>query len=281
MSKLYKSGQLINVYDFPFDPKAEREEGKSKGRPAIVLGYHDDHIEAIPVMQIGTKGGKTEKPSYLLFPEEVRVPKGLTYLDNRELRGVIKTNRIEIFKESEVTEPLDDFPLRTKIDVLQTYESIKNTFPHKDELNRYGNNHQEVMEKFKENTIADQLNFLVDKNGENQFEFKKNNLFEIDKIQPVEREKGLHTYSIGLSDGESSYLYTISTSKKPKQIIKDWAKPKTAEEWLKEDTKFQALSKNIDYKLKPTPLPHPDKYKNFTQFKNQELRKLKRQELER
>lgn len=51
-------------------------------------------------------------------------------------------------------------------------------------------------------------------------------------------------------------FYSIATMKQPKQVAREWGKPKTAVDWLKEDERFYNLQKDISKVFKEPPNPH-------------------------
>lgn len=259
----YKSGDLIMSYSFPFE-----ERDGAKPRPAIVLGDYGRTVSVIPVMGIYTHKNKTEKEVYRLSPDEVRVPRGIPFINGKTLSGVIKTDRIEQLSKEEVSGALAEFPLRTKIEILTTYEDVKE---HGKLLNPQ---YDFVMKKFKENVIAEKLNFLTNKKG-NHFEYLRDEKMRIDRLQRIDKFGTLDIYSVELTDDDRTFTYNIATNKKGKKLLHDWGKSKTALEWLKEDAKYHALMKNIDQEMRLDPTPHPDKYQKYHVFRRKEFQQLK------
>src|SRR5690606_33054674 len=108
--------------------------------------------------------------------------------------------------------------------------------------------------------IAEKLNFLVDSQGVNRFEFIKHTTLTLEELQKVGKYNNLTVYSVRLKGKYDIFTYNIATRKKETQIVKDWDKPKVASQWLKEDAKYHALMNNIDQNIRTDPSPHPDKY---------------------
>lgn len=280
----YKSGDLVIAYEFPYNKLLtdEFQSSRSKPRPAIVLGETGRSIAAIPVMGVYTKGRMTEKEGYSLYRHEVRVPKGLT-MGQKELEGVIKTDRVVVLERHQISSAFDEFPLRTKMDILSTYEDIKNLPFYKKSLDQETTyNHERIMRNFKENVIAERLNFLTNKEGENVYEFKKYDQYQIDKIQHIGTFKDLNIYAVNLQSTDDNFIVNLATNKPVNKIVSDWSGTKTAKEWLREDAKYHALNKNIDQNIRRDPFIHPDKFIRLDQLsKNAGKNNIKEKGLER
>lgn len=294
----YKIGDVVRVYHYPYLSKTEKQriikEGTKDEHPlfymgnvryGVVVGTGGKNIKAVPVVQIMSHGGETEKEGYMLRDDEVRVPQRTLFVDKhgeqRYLYGVIKMERIEMFGQDEITAPLTEIPLRIKIEMLERYEAILKNHYYKNKLDKDSPNHKLVMKAFKDAIIAEKLNFLVDSQGVNRFEFIKHTTLTLEELQKVGKYNNLTVYSVRLKGKYDIFTYNIATRKKETQIVKDWDKPKVASQWLKEDAKYHALMNNIDQNIRTDPSPHPDKYVTFESFKKRILQKQNENDLDR
>ncbi|MCI3027562.1 hypothetical protein LMF32_00235 [Desemzia sp. C1] len=69
---------------------------EGKERYGVVINFGGRYATTVPILQISTHNGKTEKEGYMLRDDEIRVPQGLTYRKrkgNKQLIGVIKNWR--------------------------------------------------------------------------------------------------------------------------------------------------------------------------------------------
>lgn len=294
---LFKSGDVVRVHHYPYISKAEKErlgkEGAENGHPlfyegkpryGIVIGAGAGAIIAIPVVQVMTHDGKTEENGYKLRDDEIRVPQHTHFMnkhgDRKGLYGVIKMERIEVFGADEMTVPLTNVPLRTKIDMLERYNYILKNPYFKNKLDEHSPGHEQAMRQFKESVIAEKLNFLVTESGENKYDVMRKSPLFVDEIQHVGNHNRLDIYALKLQGRRDSFSYSIATTKSVKEIKQDWNDIKPAVYWLKQDQKFWALSKNIDQRIVPDPLPHPDNYVSLGKLNSKQLAKDRKLENE-
>lgn len=283
--KNYTVGNIAYVFQFPFEERdnQNRPLGYTAPRPVLILGEGKNGITGIPVMPITTHNRKTTQNTYILRFNEVEIPKGIFIVSRKkgreELEGVVKVNRIEKFHRSQMTLPLGNVPLRLKENVISKYEELLEVGKFKKSLDALTPDHKNVMREFKESIIAEKLHFLTSENGENQFdEMKKSQMF-IENIQKTGNYGDLNIYSVQLRGKKDSFLYDIATYKTEQEVAKEWGKVKRAEEWLKEDMKYHALKNNIDQKIRPDPLPHPEKYVPFENFQKSILKSKKKKQV--
>nr|WGD72640.1 hypothetical protein P5645_22220 [Bacillus subtilis] len=285
----YKPGDVVRVHNYPFVSKAEQERLKDsdqtqeqpafQGKPrfGVVINAGGRNVEMIPIMQIMSHGGQTERHDYNLRDDEVRLPENISYQKRSgpvDIYGVIKTERIESFEADEITPPLTSIPLRTKIDLIERYEAIMKVDYFRNKLDVDSPNHSKVMADFKTSVLAEKLDFLVSNNGERKFDRMQNSPLrckEIQKLGSVGKDNRIGLYAVNLQGRHDNFTYIIGTMKNEKQLAKDWAGPKKAKDWLSEDIKFHILKKNIDSQLRPNPLVNSDKFMSFTQFSKQAL----------
>lgn len=281
----YKTGDIVRVHHYPFTSKNEQDKlrkesnenssnkiNEGKSRYGVVINSGGKNITTIPIMPITSHSGKTNSESYRLRDDEVRLPDNIFYEKTTgkiNIYGVIKTERIESFESDEITPPLTKIPLRTKLDLIERYESIiKNGF-HKNILDKGSSQHKDIMDQFKDSVLAEKLNFLVTDNGVRKFDSMKNSTLSLVGIQPLiktGRNKSISVYSVKLKGEVDSFTYTIGTLKSEKKVIKEWSNPKKAKEWLSEDIKYNILKSNIDKSLKPDPLSNSNEYKTIDEF---------------
>ncbi|MCY8497745.1 hypothetical protein P8917_10070 [Bacillus atrophaeus] len=285
----YRPGDVVRVHNYPFISKAEQEQTKNEnntvqnlteGKPryGVVINSGGRHIETIPILQIMSHGGQTQRKDYPLRDDEVRLPENTSYQKKSgkvELYGVIKAERIETFESDEITPPLTTIPLRTKIDLITRYEAILKVDYFKKKLDVESPNHSQVMSDFKTSVLAEKLDFLVTDKGERKFDKMQNSTLILKEIQPLEKigkNGGIGIYALRLKGKEDEFTYTLGTLKNEKQITNDWSKPMKAKKWISEDIKFQILKKDIDKQLRPNPLIESDKFVSFKEF-SQEIEK--------
>lgn len=278
----YRTGDVVRVYNYPFIPKSMQQdntdnERQGKERYGVVINSGGRYATTVPILQISTHSGKTEKDGYMLRDDEIRVPQGITYkkrYGDKELFGVIKTERIEQFEQDEISAPLTKIPLRTKLDIISQYEYISSKTYFKEILDNESPNHAQAMGIFKDAVLAEKLNFLVTDDGKRKYETMKFSDLELSEIQPLARiGKGnaIGVYSLKLKGDIDTFTYTIGTLKSDEQIAKDWSKPKKAHEWISEDIKYNILKKDIDKNLRPDPLINTNNYIDFKDFKKEVL----------
>lgn len=263
----YRSGDLIRYYDF----SAENKE-HHKPRPALVLDYNKKN-RSVYAVRITSKKKKTEDEEYELLADEVRVPKGLRYME-KDLYGVIKTNNIIEIDRRKISSTLDVFPYETKMNVLSVYERYKHSRWYRKYLEMNKVNHNVAMRCFKENLVAEKLGFFVDKNGELIYEFVKDRYVRLKEIQPLGRVGTVNVYSVKLGSGNLEFEGSLATRKSLKKILKDWDGAKKVSSWMREDVKYHMLMEKINHQLKPDPFPRSDKYRTFKNFKRVHLRKI-------
>lgn len=275
----YRPGDIVRVHNYPYAPKAEQSpndpSSQGKGRFGVVINAGGRSVTAVPVLQVMSHGGKTENNEYVLREDEVRVPPNTSYQRRdgaKTLNGVIKTERIETFEADEITAPLTAIPLRTKMDLLDRYEAIKEKPYFKNMMDKQSPNHEFIMKNFRESVVAEKLNFLVNESGERLYDKMRNsslNLTELNKIGSLGKGRGnkMGIYSVKLEGSKDAFYYTIGTHKNKKQIAKDWSKPKPAKDWIREDIKYHVLNKNLDKVLKPEPKINQSKYQSMESFK--------------
>lgn len=279
----YRPGDVVRVHNFPFISKAEQERIKNEepteqnlteGKPryGVVINSGGRHVDTIPIMQIMSHGGQTQRSDYPLRDDEIRLPESTSYQKRSgkvQLYGVIKAERIESFESDEITPPLTTIPLRTKIDLITRYESIIKIDYFKRKLDIESPNHSQVMSDFKTSVLAEKLEFLVTDKGERKFDKMQNSSLILKDIQPlgkIGKNGGIGIYALRLKGKEDEFNYTLGTLKNEKQIINDWSKPMKANKWISEDIKFQILKKDIDKQLRPNPLIESDKFVSFKEF---------------
>ncbi|KAA6458930.1 MULTISPECIES: hypothetical protein [Bacillus cereus group] len=275
----FKSGDIVRVF-YPFKPKVLSEENEvklGKTRFGVIINAKNDKTVALPILQILTRDGKTEKPNYRMRDDEIKVPPNLTYykpsLQKRvPINGVIKTERIELFDYKEIIKKVSKIDLVTKSAILKNYKGILKDKSFLDSLNRESPGHKEAMQCFERVIIAEKLRFLTTSIGECKYEYMEEQLLKINKIQPLgksDMNKRIHFYAVELTDEENkdSFFYTIASMKQPEQVAREWGKPKTAIDWLKEDERFYNLQKDITKVFKETPNSHPNRYKAFSLFR--------------
>jgi len=284
----YKAGDVVRVYNYPFTPKSMQDDLQSeiqgKERYGVVINYGGRYASTVPILQISTHSGKTEKDGYMLRDDEIRVPQGVSYKKRsgeKELIGVIKTERIEHFEQDEISAPLTKIPLRTKLDIISQYEYISSKPFYKNLLYNESPNHKKAMEIFKESVLAEKLNFLVTDDGKRKYEEMRYSNLKLNEIQPLGRiGKGnaIGIYSIKLKGNIDTFTYTIGTLKSDKQIVKDWSKPMKAHQWISEDIKYNILKKDIDKGLRPDPLVNTNNYVMFKEFSKEVLSNEKKKQ---
>ncbi|HDR8042148.1 TPA: hypothetical protein QCZ17_004469 [Bacillus cereus] len=285
----YNSGDIVRVF-YPFKPKAlsnDTEEQVGKRRFGLVINAGNNRMIALPILQITSHGGRTEQTNHKLRADEIKVPESVTYYKrsaqgNVPVYGVIKTERIEFFDDDEISMPLTSVGLDTKIAVLKNYKELlkKRDFVKKRDfeeiLNEESPGHKEAMECFERAIIAEKLNFLTTDQGECKYEHMEDEMLKVNKIQPLgksDTNKRIHFYAVELTGKENmdSFFYTFASMKQPNQVVREWGKPKTAVDWLKEDERFYNLQKDISKMFKEPPNPHPNKYKAFSLFRKNTL----------
>ncbi|BCC15075.1 hypothetical protein BC30048_p2088 (plasmid) [Bacillus cereus] len=277
----YRSGDIVRVF-YPYTPKAlnEGDESPGKRRYGLVVNAGEDQAVALPIMAISTHSKQTRDPNYKLRDDEIRVPEGVSYFKRSigkvEIDGVIKTERIEIFDDDEISRKLTAINLDTKIDVLERYKHSMNIPYYKNKMNEESPEHKEIMQKFENGIIAEKLQFLTTDLGNCRFEFMEDKKFNINKIQDLgksDENKRVHYYAVELksSDNKDSFFYTFSTMKGKNQIAKEWGAAKTGAEWLKEDERYYNLKRDLHKNFSEAPNPHPAKYKTFSTFKEKVL----------
>lgn len=282
----YKIGDMVSVNNYPFISKEEKKQIRKEGaeeqhslfyegkpRYGVVVGAGGGKVHSIPIVQITSHDGKTEKEGYRLRHDEVRVPQNIFYKDkngnDKELYGVIKMERIETFGFDEISGSLASVPLRIKEEMMMRYQYISDKPNYKSDLDRQMPTHKNIMYKYKEELVAEKLHFFSSEDGENEFGEKRHDKFFVDKIQYLGEPRGLHLYSVQLAGMKGVYDHTIATRKSPDQVCQSWDENKRGIEWLREDMKFHALMKNVDQRIRPDPVPHPDKYVSIEYFRQQ------------
>lgn len=285
----------MRVFHYPYTPKvkqkgiAQHNENEQslfnpgKGRYGVVVGGGNRGILTIPVIQIMSHQGEVEKEGYELRDDEIFAPTHLHFYRNgskQYLKGVIKAERIEFFEADEISAPLTRIPLRVKMDLVERYEAILKNPYYFHKLNEESPKHQSVMRQFKESVIAERLNFLVTESGENKYDVMRKSPLFVDEIQHVGSHNRLDIYALKLQGRRDSFSYSIATTKSVKEIKQDWNDIKPAVYWLKQDQKFWALSKNIDQRIVPDPLPHPDNYVSLGKLNSKQLAKDRKLENE-
>ncbi|HDR8205141.1 TPA: hypothetical protein ACOQ31_005054 [Bacillus cereus] len=279
----YNSGDIVRVF-YPYVPKVKNESsdvvGKGKNRYGLIVNAGNNKTVALPIMGITSHKGKTEIPGYVLRTDEVRVPSGVSYYKRSEgevnIHGVIKTERIEFFDDDEISRKLTSIDLKGKIEVMERYKSTISIPYFKRTMDEDSPGHEKVMEKFERSIIAEKLSFLTTDLGECKYEHLEDTLLKVNKIQSLgksDTNKRIHFYAVELTGEENkdSFFYTIASMKQPKQVAREWGKPKAAVDWLKEDERFYNLQKNISKVFKEPPNPHPNKYKAFSLFRKNTL----------
>lgn len=279
----YKSGDIVRVF-YPYTPKVLNKDGENiegKRRFGLIVNAGNNKTIAIPILQIFTRDGKTNEPNYRLRKDELYIPEKVTYYKRSEnkdidIKGVIKTERIEFFDDDEISVPLTTVGLPTKTRVLETYKSLMEIPHFYNKLNRESPGHKEAMETFERAIIAEKLGFLTTDLGEFKYENLEDTMLKINKIQPLGKSninKRIHFYAVEITDEENkdSFFYTISTMKRPHQVAREWGKPRAAVDWLKEDERFYNLQKDIHKTFEADPNPHPNKYKAFAVFRRNAL----------
>lgn len=279
----YNSGDIVRVF-YPYVPKVKNESsdilGKGKVRYGLIVNAGNNKTIALPIMGITSHNGKTEMPGYVLRADEVRVPKGVSYYKRSQgevnIHGVIKTERIEFFDDDEISRKLTSIDLAGKIEVMERYKNTVSIPFFKRTMDEDSPGHIKVMEKFERAIIAEKLSFLTTDLGECKYEHMEDTLLKVNKIQSLGKSnanKRIHFYAVELTDSENkdSFFYTIATMKQPKQVAREWGKPKAAVDWLKEDERFYNLQKDIHKTIEADPNPHPNKYKAFALFRRNAL----------
>ncbi|MGE7431592.1 hypothetical protein ACQKLM_26320 [Bacillus thuringiensis] len=280
---IYKSGDIVRVF-YPFKPKALSNDNAprvGKRRFGLIINAGNNSTLALPILQITSHGGRTEQTNHKLRRDEIKVPENVTYYKDSAQRkvpvyGVIKTERIEFFDDDEISRPLTSIDLDTKISVLNNYKDILKKRIFVEVLNEESPGHKEAMQCFERAIIAEKLNFLTTDQGECKYEHIEDKMLKVNKIQPLGKSntnKRIHFYAVELTDEENkdSFFYTIASMKQPKQVAREWGKPKVAVDWLKEDERFYNLQKDISKVFKEPPNPHPNKYKAFSLFRKNML----------
>ncbi|HDR8040719.1 TPA: hypothetical protein QCZ17_002976 [Bacillus cereus] len=275
----FKSGDIVRVF-YPFKPKVLSEENEvklGKTRFGVIINAKNNKTLALPILQILTRDGKTEKPNYRMRDDEIKVPPNITYkkpsLQKRiPINGVIKTERIELFDYDEIIKKVSKIDLVTKSAILKNYKGILKDKSFLDSLNRESPGHKEAMQCFERVIIAEKLRFLTTNIGECKYEYMEDQLLKINKIQPLgksDMNKRIHFYAVELTDEENkdSFFYTIASMKQPEQVAREWGKPKAAVDWLKEDERFYNLQKDITKVFKEPPNSHPNRYTAFSLFR--------------
>lgn len=287
----YQIGDIVRVF-YPFVPKNKQEqilkqvaqyneveqpvffEGKS--RYGVVVGLPDNRQSNLSIVQIMSHGDETEKKGYKLRDDELKVPENL-FVERKgelkELTGVIKMERIETFAKDEVSAPLTSIPLFAKQKALHAYESIMVNPYYENKLNDESPNHQWVMKEFKESIIAEKLQFLTDSFGSHHYDALKRNYFFCDQICKIGRMNDHNIYAVELQGVKHSFSYTIATKKDEDIISNDWHEPKPAVYWLKQDSKFHVLERNIQSKIRPDPPFRIEQLIPFDQFKEDVINK--------
>lgn len=280
MKKIYRPGDIVYAYRYPFEERDENNQPIGfKRRPAVVLGEGEIEAYTIPVMGIFSKNGRTERDNYIHKINEIRVPDNITIHtpgEDKALKGVIISTKMTTISNEQLTPPLAELPERSKIEIALTYENISRIPQYKSKLDLSCPNHEKIMQAFKDNLIAEKLNFLADQFGQHYYPMKNTQLTPV-AIQPLGRFNKLNIYSLQLKGQRDTFAHNFATSRSLKQLSHDWSKPKRAEDWLKEDAKYYALNKNLDLTLRVDPQPHPDRYVEINLFFN----KAKNTDLER
>lgn len=289
----YKIGDIVRVNHFPYMSKTEKKRVENEGaknkhprfydgdrRYGVVVGVGGKGVSAIPVVQIMSHEGKTEQEGYRLRDDEIRVPQNTHFTNKhgkrKDLYGVIKMERIEMFGVDEITAPLVKIPLRVKVDMLEQYESIVENPYYRKKLDRDSPKHKNVMYEFRESVIAEKINYLATDEGNDKFDSLRNRPLLVDEIQHLDQQGEMHVYSVKLLSREDTFTHTIATRKSPAMVANEWSEMKNGISWLREDIKYHALMKNIDQKIRPDPIPHPDKYVTLDKLEKQvALRKKK------
>lgn len=287
----FKPGDIVRVFHYPFIPKVKQQEKLTndevadekqsrffdgKARYGVVVGSGGDGVSFLPIVQIMSHEGKTKDDDYTLRDDEVRMPSNIHYKyrgKKKEIEGVIKMERIEMFSADEISTTLTSVPLRTKIALQERYLAILNRGHYKKKLNEDSPEHGKVMTEFADFLIAERLGYLESSFGEQRFGFMKDQELSLEKIQRVGTHDSMTIYAVGLRAGNESFDYHIMTSKDEKLILKHWANPKKGIDWFKEDAKYHMLARNMDARLPNNPLPHPDKYRSFKGFEKMVKRK--------
>jgi len=281
-----KTGDIIRVF-YPFTPRAKNQENSNEGKErfGVIINNGNNMAVAIPIMQITSHGKRTEHPDYRLRLDEVRVPAETSYFKPTQQKripiyGVIKTERIELFDDDEISGSLTNIGKEGKIQILEKYKELTSNRHYLQRLNEESPGHKEAMETFERFVIGEKLRFL-EKNGESNYEKMEDRSLEINKIQHLGKaneNKRIHFYAVELTDKEGSFFYTIASKKQPKQVVKEWGKPKTAKEWIQTDERYYQLKKDIRQKLEPTPEPKEEKYRDFKVFRRNILKQEQQRE---
>lgn len=258
---------------------------EGKERFGVIINAENSMAVAIPIMQITSHGKKTENPDYRLWPDEVRVPAETSYYKPSQQKmisiyGVIKTERIEVFDDDEISGSLTNIGKEGKMQILEKYKELTRNKNYLQRLNEESPGHKEAMETFERSIIGEKLMFL-EKNGESNYEQMEDRSLEINKIQHLGKSnenQRIYFYAVELTDKEDSFFYTIASKKKPKQVVKEWGKAKTAKEWLQQDERYYQLKKDVRQKLEPTLQPKEEKYRNFKVFRRNILKQEQQRE---
>lgn len=256
-----KSGDLVKYYDF-----TEDNPDFSKPRPAMVLGY-DPYRKKYSLMRITSKGNATEREGYKLKGEELRVPEGMVYEKNNEsveLYGVIKTNNIIQVDRERLTTQSDVFSFTFKKAVFDKYNKLKNKSWFKEYADYYSDRHHKIMQFFKEDLIAEKLNYMSDE-VENVYDFFKDYYVDVKGIKQLPTNKFGNRYSLLFEIEGETFEHTFSTNKTPIEVSRDWVGEKKVSEWLREDRKFHVLNRNLDIEFTPDPIVSKG-YKSMGKF---------------
>lgn len=270
---IYQAGDIVHVKHFPYDPKLTSDNDEGKGRFGVVLSTQNNDINVIPIMPITSHGKDTERKTYLLRQDEVRLPPNLIYKSNKresEIYGVIKTERIESFDKMDVTPPLVRLDNNTLLNIYNTYQSNISVDSIKETYNQTMPNHNLIMQNLKENLIARKLGFLTVDYDTNKFDVMRDVNLKVDKIGYVDslgKHKNIHVYDLVLKTKQEKFNYQISTNLNPKQIANKWQHPKNTKDWLKEDVKYKILNNNVNRDMRNN-IRSENKLEKFETFKN-------------
>lgn len=219
----YRPGDIVRVYHYPYVSKAEQVHNEpsspGKARYGLVINSGGKGVTAIPIMPIISRSGKTEESTYRLREDEVRVPHNTyypTHTGEKQLHGVIKTERLERFGPNEISAPLTTVPLRTKIDILERYNIIKQIPYFKNLMDRQSPGHESFMKDFEESVVAEKLNFLVNENGVRKFDAMRNSALKMTEINPITKmgkNNRISLYSVKLQGRKDSFQYTMDNAK--------------------------------------------------------------------